>query len=188
MIHILFSDIISWKVKKLGRSNTEKKTFHLLTPGLVFSHRTKLTLNDSSMFIYYRNMQSNSLCRRENIAKHILIDSRLPRPEKAMTPHSSTLAWKIPWTEKPGRLQSMVSHRVDWSDLAAAAGFPGGGSSKKRLMQETWDAGSIPGLGRPPGEGYSNPLPYSCLENPMDREAWWTTVHGVAKSQTQLSD
>ena len=43
--------------------------------------------------------------------------------EKAMAPHSSTVAWKIPWTEKPGRLQSMGSHRVghDWSDLAAAA-------------------------------------------------------------------
>ena len=44
-------------------------------------------------------------------------------PEKAMAPHSSTLAWKIPWTEEPGRLQSMGSHRVrqDWSDLAAVA-------------------------------------------------------------------
>ena len=48
------------------------------------------------------------------------------------------------------------------------------------------DEGSIPGLGRSPGEGNGNPLQYSCLENPMDREAWWATVHGVAKSQTQL--
>ena len=39
-----------------------------------------------------------------------------------------------------------------------------------------------------PGEGNGNPLQYSCMENPMDREAWWATVHGVAKSQTQLSD
>ena len=44
------------------------------------------------------------------------------------------------------------------------------------------DVGSIPGSGRPPGEGNGNPLQYSCLENPMDREAWWATVHGVAKS------
>ena len=42
----------------------------------------------------------------------------------------------------------------------------------------------IPGLGRSPGEGNSNPLQYSCLENPMGRGAWWATVHGVAKSQT----
>ena len=44
------------------------------------------------------------------------------------------------------------------------------------------DAGSIPRLGRSPGEGNSNPLQYSCLENPIDRGAWWATVHGVAKS------
>ena len=48
------------------------------------------------------------------------------------------------------------------------------------------DASSIPGSGRSPGEGHSNPLQYSCLENPMDREAWQATVHGVAKSQTRL--
>ena len=42
--------------------------------------------------------------------------------------------------------------------------------------------GSIPGLGRPPGEGSDNPLQYSCLENPMDRGAWWATVHEVAES------
>ena len=50
------------------------------------------------------------------------------------------------------------------------------------------DLGSIPGLGRSPGEENGNPLQYSCLENPMVRGAWWTTVHGVAKSQTQLSN
>ena len=48
------------------------------------------------------------------------------------------------------------------------------------------DVGSIPGLGRSPGEGHSNPLQYSCLENPMDRGVWRATVHRVAKSQTQL--
>ena len=50
------------------------------------------------------------------------------------------------------------------------------------------DLGSIPGSERPPGEGNGNPLQYSCLENPMDREAWWATVHRVAKSRTRLSD
>ena len=50
------------------------------------------------------------------------------------------------------------------------------------------DLGSIPGLGRSPGEGNGNPLQYSCLENPMDGGAWWATVHGVAKSRTRLSD
>ena len=48
------------------------------------------------------------------------------------------------------------------------------------------DAGSVPGLGRSPGGGHGNPPQYSCLENPMDRGAWWATVHGVAKSRTRL--
>ena len=46
------------------------------------------------------------------------------------------------------------------------------------------EASSIPGLGRTPGRGNSNPLQYSCLENPMEKEAWWTKVHKVSKSQT----
>ena len=48
-------------------------------------------------------------------------------------------------------------------------------------MQER-DLGSVPGLGRSPEEGNGNPLPYSCLENTIDRGAWWATVHGIAKS------
>ena len=50
------------------------------------------------------------------------------------------------------------------------------------------DAGLIPGSGRSPGEGNGSPLQYSCLENPMDRGAWWAAVHGVTKSRTRLSD
>ena len=50
------------------------------------------------------------------------------------------------------------------------------------------DIGLIPGLGRSPGEGTGNPFQYSCLETSMDRGAWQTTFHGVAKSQTQLSN
>ena len=46
------------------------------------------------------------------------------------------------------------------------------------------DLGSIPGLGRSPGEGNGNPLQNSCLENPMDGGSWWAIVHGIAKSQT----
>ena len=48
------------------------------------------------------------------------------------------------------------------------------------------DAGSVPGLGRSPGGGHDNPLQYSCLENLMDRGAWWATVHRVTKSRTRL--
>ena len=50
------------------------------------------------------------------------------------------------------------------------------------------DTGTVPGSGRPPGEGNDNPLQYSCLENTMDRGAWWVTVDEATKSWTELSD
>ena len=56
------------------------------------------------------------------------------------------------------------------------------------LPANAGDAGSVPESGRSSGEGNGNPLQHSCLGNPMDRGTWWATVHGVAKSQTQLSD
>ena len=62
-------------------------------------------------------------------------------------------------------------------------GFPGGSDSKESICK-AGDPGSIPGLGRSPGEGNGYPLQYSFLENPIDRGSWWATVHGVAKSQT----
>ena len=64
-------------------------------------------------------------------------------------------------------------------------GFPGGSDSKESACN-AGDPGSIPGLGRSPGEENGHPLQYSCLENLMDRGAWWATVHGVTKSQTGL--
>ena len=62
-----------------------------------------------------------------------------------------------------------------------------GGSEVKASACNAGDLGSIPGLGRSPGEGNGTPLQYSCLENPVGRGAWWATVHRVAKSWTQLS-
>ena len=81
--------------------------------------------------------------------------------EKAMAPHSSTLAWRIPWAEEPGRLQSMGSLRVrhDWMTSLSLSCI---------------------------GEGNGNPFQCSCLENPRDRGAWWAAVYGVAQSQTRL--
>ena len=63
--------------------------------------------------------------------------------------------------------------------------FPGGSEGKESTCN-AGDSGSIPGLGRSAGEGNGNPFQDSYLENPMDRGAWWATVHGVAKSWTQL--
>ena len=81
--------------------------------------------------------------------------------EKAMATHSSTFAWKIPWMEEPGRLQSMGSLRVghDWATSLSLSCT---------------------------GEGNGNPLQCSCLENPRDRGAWWAAVYGVTQSQTWL--
>ena len=65
--------------------------------------------------------------------------------------------------------------------------FPGG-SDGKASAYNVGGQGSIPGLGKSPGEGNGNPLQYSCLENLMDRGAWQVTVHGFTKSRTRLSD
>ena len=78
-----------------------------------------------------------------------------------MTPHSSTFAWKIPWTEEPGRLQSMGLLESDTTE---------------RLHFHFSLSCS--------GEGNGTPLQCSCLKNPRDREAWWAAVYGVAQSQT----
>ena len=67
-------------------------------------------------------------------------------------------------------------------------GFPGG-TVVKNLLASAQDAGGlglIPGWGSSPGEENGSKLQYSCLENPMDRGAWWATVHGVTKSRTRL--
>ena len=76
-----------------------------------------------------------------------------------MAPHSSTLAWKIPWMEEPGRLQSMGS-----------------------LESDTTERFHFHFLLSFIGEGNGNPLQCSCLENPMDGGAWWAAGHGVARS------
>ena len=61
-------------------------------------------------------------------------------------------------------------------------GFPGG-SVLKNLPANAGDTGSVPGSGGSPGEGHGNPLQYSFLGKPMDRETWWATIHGVTNSQ-----
>ena len=74
-----------------------------------------------------------------------------------------------------------------WGRGMQIKGFPVGSKNKESVCYRG-DLGSVPGFGRSPGEGNGNPLQYSCLENSIDRGAWQTTVHGVIKSQAQLSD
>ena len=125
--------------------------------------------------------------------------------------HSSTLAWKIPWTEEPGGLQSMGSLRVrhNWVTLLSLFTFmpwrrkwhptpvllPGKSHGSRRLVGCTpWGREELDTTERIhfqfslscTGEGNGNPLQYSCLENPRDGGAWWATVFGVSKSRTRL--
>ena len=81
--------------------------------------------------------------------------------EKEMATHSSVLAWRIPWTEKPGGLQSMGSLESDTTER----------------LPFHFSLSCI-------GEGNGNPLQCSCLENLRDGEAWWAAIYGVAQSQT----
>ena len=88
------------------------------------------------------------------------------------------------------KLQNSSSgHRFALLDFTTVRlrGFPGGSDGKESACN-AGDSGSIPGLGRSPGEGNGNPLQYSCLENPTHRGAWQATVHGVTKNQTQLGN
>ena len=75
----------------------------------------------------------------------------------------------------------------DWTELTDSD-FPGGASNKNppANVGDTGYVGLIPESGRSPGGGHSNPLQYSCLEKPMDREDWWAMVYRVAKGQTWL--
>ena len=90
-------------------------------------------------------------------------------------------------------LQMIIVSRVSQTEnnkyhiLTHVCGFPSGSDGKESACN-TGDLGSIPGLGRSPGERNGRPLQYSCLENSMERGAWWATVHRVTKSRTRLSD
>ena len=146
-----------------------------------------------------------------------------------MAPHSSTLVWKVPWTEGPGRLQSMGSLRVRYNWASSLSPFtfmhwnrkwqptpvflPGESQGGESLVGcqptpvflpgESQGGESLVGCclwGRTEpdtterldfhfslscvGEENGNPLQNSCLGNPVDRGAWWATIHGVRKSQT----
>ena len=83
--------------------------------------------------------------------------------KRTMAPHSSTLSWKIPWTEEPDRLQSMGSLELDTT----------------KWLHFYFSLSCI-------GEGNGNPLQRSCLENPRDGGAWWAAVYGVTQSRTWL--
>ena len=127
-----------------------------------------------------------------------------------MAPHSSTLAWKIPWMQEPGRLKSMGSLRVghDWVTSLfftfmhwrrkwqpTPVLLPGKSHGWSSLVGCSpwgcWESDTAEWLHfhfslSYTEEGNGNPLQYSCLENPRDGGAWWAAIYGVTQSQTRL--
>ena len=118
-------------------------------------------------------------------------------PAPGFDPWLGKIPWRREWLPTPvflpgnfhgfyspwGRQESDTTEQLSLTHSC----FPGDASGKEPATPgDIRDLGLIPGSGRLPGEGNGNPLQYSCLENPVDRGAWWATVHGVAKSQTRL--
>ena len=145
-----------------GQQKTVNSQISILSlPGNTQSRKNKRTQTSQT------NLKNSAEQRRRECHKQGKLTSvqlgSCSHTHKAMATHSSTLAWKMPWTEEPGRLQSMGSLRVrhDWA------------TSLSLFLSCI-------------GEGNGNPLQCSCLENPRDRGAWWAAVYGVAQSRTRL--
>ena len=99
-------------------------------------------------------------------------------PDPGTEPVSPALAGGFFTTEPPGKPMLLLSSLIRKTQTLTVYPFASAGDMR--------DMCSLPGSGKSPGERNGNPLPHSCLENPMDRGGWWATVRSVAKSQTQL--
>ena len=105
-----------------------------------------------------------------------------------MVTQSSILAWKIPWMEEPGRLQSVGSQRVDTTKRLHFLGIFHSMDAPWASQVAEWYRIRLPVQAmqgtrvQSPGGGNGNPLQYSCLGSSMDRGAWWATIHGIAES------
>ena len=150
---ILFSIVTAAPIYITTNSALWSTFLHTLTYNL-----SVYKFNIHIQYVCYKFVICIHIVYKFNIHKHI-DRSRLYELEKAVAPHSSTLAWKITWTQEPGGLQSMGSLGVghDWAISLSCI-----------------------------GEGNGNPLQCSCLENPRDGGAWWAAVYGVAQNRTWL--
>ena len=115
--------------------------------------------------VYMWERQTDRKRRRHQLCYWIGISFSGMVSEKAMAPHSSTLAWKIPWMEEPGGLQSMGSLELDMTEW----------------LHFHFSLSCI-------GEGHGNPLQCSCLENPRDGGAWWLPSMGSHRVEHDWSD
>ena len=144
------SSVLAWRIPEMAEPGG------LPSMGVTQS-RTRLTRFSSSSRLLWVFFFSKC------IAAWFIYMETYTYSEKAMAPYSSTFAWKIPWTEEPGGLQSMGSLESDTTEW----------------LHFHFSLSCI-------GEGNGNPLQCSCLENPRDGGAWWTAVYGVAQSRTRL--
>ena len=143
--------------------------------------RKKFQSHSFPVFILLKNFTkaAANCCVPEAVAQSLYVVVAGPREARVQSPAMPR-----------GGAHADGIHYVRWLEIRTGNvswGFPGG-SLVKNPPSNAGDIDSIPGLGRSPGEEDGTPLEYSCLENPMDRGAWCVTVHGVAKSQTRLSN
>ena len=123
-------------------------------------------LSDSSV-----SSGCESRAQRKGLVGNILWESSTERWPLVLVSSCDCFVWRTPWVGR--EVRTLVAQTV----------------KNMPAMQERQEMlNSIPGSGRSPREGHGNPLQYPCLENPMDRGAWWATVHGVAKSWRRLND
>ena len=152
------------------------------------------TADSSEIYIYFSHMNCSDCCLFPSV--HSGIKLSLSGLEQFDV--SSSQPWKVPGVlplESDIQWRGITIHNWDLSALFRPIYRLIWASHVVLVVKNppasaggAWDQGLIPGSGRSPGGGHGNPLQYSCLENPMDRGAWWAMIHGVAKSRTQRSD
>ena len=123
----------------------------------------------------------------------LLLLSSISRHQGLSNESALRIRWPMYWSfsiSPSNGYSGLISFGIDWFDLLAVQGtlknfhIGLGGLDGKESACSAGDLGLIPGSGRSPGERNGNPLQYSCLDNSMDRRAWWDTVHGVTRSWT----
>ena len=179
--------------KKFGWILERSKCFKLLS---CFRHLSSNYLywdisHGSSSHPGYDSFQESETDRNKSLLTHKYCSFQTPGPEVGPLPTPVTSNLQIHWapllclqSSEEGTWCGLI---CNYYGLCPSLGFPSG-SEGKESASNVGDPGSVPGLGRSPGEGNSYPVQYSWLENPTGRGTWWAIFQGVAKSWTWLSD
>ena len=187
--------------------------FRLFATPWIAARQASLSITNSQSPLKLTSIESVTPSSHLILGHPLLLLPPIP-PRIRVFSNESTLCmrwtkyWNFSFSIIPSKEIPGLIFRMDWLDLLAVEGtlksllqyhsskasilwcsvcFPGGSEGKTPALN-VGELDLIPGLGSSPGEGNGNPLQYPCLENHMDGRAWWATVHGVAKSQTRLSE